>query len=412
MPRETDTMEETTMEETAPSAPARASCAPLWQLGLLDYGFEPSLDRLSDLACKLLGAPHGLVSIIDEEADRQYFKSSSGLTGALSVKRQTPLSQSLCKFVRDGDCFLSITNASADPRVHTHPAHVDLGINAYLGHPIHLPCGTPIGSLCVFDGEARQWTETDIDWLSELAGCADDAISRLASLRDAEDARRNAARAASARNLFLSGLNHEIRTSLNSILGLTDALSALTYDDEARALLRIIDRSGNDLSFLMETLLDEVSARTGNTCQDDRQKLHDLVVEVMDVLRCANSPEAHSFAEVDVDREDEVALVDARRFKQVVYDLLGNAMIAAPNGTTEIRVSPSASAVLTICVTLRVDAETGDTLHGSVRDLNFQLAHNLTKAVGGSFEIITPEPHRAVFKACLPLFSGDARPQH
>jgi len=407
MLRETDPM-----EETAHSAPSGSSCAPLWRLDLLDYGFEPSLDRLSDLACKLLGAPHGLVSIIDEEADRQYFKSFSGLTGALSVKRQTPLSQSLCKFVRDGNFLLSITNASADARVQTHPAHVDLGINAYLGYPIHLPCGTPIGSLCVFDVEARQWTETDIDRLSDLAGCADDAISRLASLKDAEDARRSAARAASARNLFLSGLNHEIRTSLNSILGLTDALSALTSDDEARALLRIIGRSGNDLSFLMETLLDETSARTGNSCQDDRQKLHDLVVEVMDVLRCANSPGGHKFADADVDRQDDVELVDARRFKQVVYDLLGNAIIAAPNGTTEIRVSTSASAALTICVRLGVDPEAGDTLHSSVRDLNFQLVHNLTKAVGGSFEINTPEPHRAVFKACLPLLSGDARPQH
>lgn len=402
------------VRETAYSAPSAPSETSLWRLDLLDYGFEPGLDRLSDLACKLLAAPHGLVSIIDDEGDRQYFKSFSGLTGALSVRRQTPLTQSLCKFVRDDDYPLLITDASDDMRFRTHPAHVELGINAYLGHPIHLPCGTPIGSLCVFDDQAREWTEADIDRLSALAGCVDDAISRLASLKDSEDAQRNAARAACAREIFLTGLDHEIRTSLNSILGLTDALSDLISedDDDASELLQLMGRSGNDLNVLLETLLDETATRTRDTRADPRQRLHDIVVEIMDVLRFAHPAGARRLSKAGEGWQTELADVDARRFKQGVYDLLGNAIIAAPNGTTEIRVSPSGSEALTICVTLRVDPETGDDLHSSVRDLNFQLVHNLTEAVGGSFEINTPAPHCAVFEACLPLFSGGSRPEN
>ncbi len=145
-------------------------------LGLVDAPPEDEFDRFTRLACNMLDVPVALVSIVQEDLDRQYFKSAIGLTGIWAEQRQTPLSHSFCQIVKRQNRPLVVEYAPDDVRVHGNLAITELNVRAYLGVPINGPDGAPIGALCAIDSRARHWRQSQTDAMVDLAACVDDQI--------------------------------------------------------------------------------------------------------------------------------------------------------------------------------------------------------------------------------------------
>ncbi|CAN5576150.1 hypothetical protein BH10CHL1_BH10CHL1_39220 [soil metagenome] len=139
----------------------------LYATGLWDSPPERAFDRLTELACRFVQAPIALVSFVDDQ--RQFFKSSLGLPEPVATERTTPLSHSFCQHVVTSQQPLVITDARDDPRVCDNLAIRDLNVIAYLGIPLSTTEGHVLGSLCVIDHCPRQWSEADVEILSELA---------------------------------------------------------------------------------------------------------------------------------------------------------------------------------------------------------------------------------------------------
>ena len=135
---------------------------------LIDTPFEEAFDNFTVLASRLMAVPVSIVSIIDHEGDRQFFKSQCGLDHPWSKTRQTPLSHSFCRIVAESNLPLEVTDARKDDRVKDNAAIDGLGVIAYLGTPIYAADGTPIGSFCAIDSKPRQWTDSDMDTLRRL----------------------------------------------------------------------------------------------------------------------------------------------------------------------------------------------------------------------------------------------------
>jgi PAS domain S-box-containing protein len=153
-----------TSTDTAVRSPWRLQA--VRETGLLDTAPEPSYDRLTALAARLLHAPMALVSLVDE--NRQFFKSSVGLPEPAASARQAPLSHSYCKHTLVTRQPFVVDDARTHPLVRDNPATAELGIGAYLGVPLFAQ-GQPIGTLCVLSAEPRQWTADDVDLLGGLA---------------------------------------------------------------------------------------------------------------------------------------------------------------------------------------------------------------------------------------------------
>lgn len=151
---------------------------------LLDTLSEDAFDNFTVLASRLMRVPVSIVSIIDYEGDRQFFKSQCGLDRPWSESRQTPLSHSFCRTVAESNLPLKVTDAREDGRVKNNPAIHALGVIAYLGTPIYAADGTPIGSFCVIDGEPRQWTECDLDTLTRLGQSISEQIKSRVLLKE------------------------------------------------------------------------------------------------------------------------------------------------------------------------------------------------------------------------------------
>jgi GAF domain-containing protein len=146
-----------------------ARLSALQRLGLLDTPPEAAFDRLTRVACRVLRAPVGLVSLVDQ--DRQFFKSCVGLPEPLASSRQTPVSHSFCQHVVATGRPLIVENARTNPLVQLNPAVEEMGIVAYAGIPLVTSDGHAIGSFCVIDHRPRLWSFDDIEMLQELAGC-------------------------------------------------------------------------------------------------------------------------------------------------------------------------------------------------------------------------------------------------
>jgi signal transduction histidine kinase/ligand-binding sensor domain-containing protein/CheY-like chemotaxis protein len=164
---------------------------------------------------------------------------------------------------------------------------------------------------------------------------------RTRELRLARDAAETANRAKSA---FLAHMSHELRTPLNAILG----FSRLMRDNEASAKQREdldrINRSGEHLLSLINNVLDLAKVESGRAelhieaC--DLKRLVDEIMEMMGVrareknlaLRLHTAPEF-----------PRVAKTDAGKLRQVLINLLGNAIKFTEKGFVELRLSSRAA---------------------------------------------------------------------
>ena len=146
----------------------------LHALSLVDSPPEPGFNRFTRLVCLLAATPIGLVSFVEERADRQYFKAACGLPDGLI---QTGLDRSFCKLVTRSGKVLSVSDARTDERVRNNPVIDELGVIAYLGAPILGPNRERLGSLCAIARVPRDWTDKQKRAMVDLAACVTDHIT-------------------------------------------------------------------------------------------------------------------------------------------------------------------------------------------------------------------------------------------
>ena len=157
---------EATNDTIAPS-----TTSVLASLGLVDAPTEAAFDRFTRLVTLVLKVPVALVSFVEEDKDRQYFKSQVGLKGKWAKERCTPLTHSFCQYVKRDNRPLIVENAPNDARVCGNLAIPELGVKAYLGVPVHGLDGAALGALCAIDSEPRTWLDFDLAVMVEIAGC-------------------------------------------------------------------------------------------------------------------------------------------------------------------------------------------------------------------------------------------------
>ena len=127
---------------------------------------DDTLDRLSALAARLLGAPSAQVALV---TDVQTVVGGVGVgAAALETGRQSR-EDSLCIRTVRGNLPLRVADTTRDPRVaHLPPATAGV-VGAYLGVPITSGDGYVVGALCVYEPTSREWRDEHVMILQELA---------------------------------------------------------------------------------------------------------------------------------------------------------------------------------------------------------------------------------------------------
>jgi GAF domain-containing protein len=129
---------------------------------------RPALDRIADIASRVLAAPTALVTLVDE--DRQIFAGCVGVTkDPWAADRATPLTHSFCQHAVAAREPLVVTDAREHPVLKQNLAIRDLDVVAYLGIPLISPAGHALGSFCVIDSKPRLWTTEQVKLMQDLA---------------------------------------------------------------------------------------------------------------------------------------------------------------------------------------------------------------------------------------------------
>ncbi len=174
----------------------------------------------------------------------------------------------------------------------------------------------------------------------------EDQAARLTQLvRELEVAKRRAEEATETKSAFLANMSHEIRTPLNAILGMASLALNTRLSPRQRDYLETVKASGEALLTVVNDVLDfsKIDAR--------RLELERTAFDVRDVvgdaarLLCLRAAEKHLELACDINaRTPAVLLGDPGRLRQVLLNILGNAVKFTDRGEVVVRVRPDEAA--------------------------------------------------------------------
>jgi len=161
------------------------------------------------------------------------------------------------------------------------------------------------------------------------------------ALVDAKNAAESANRIKSE---FLANMSHEIRTPMNAILGFTDILEGKTRDEHHRQYLSMIRASGKSLMTLINDILDLSKIEAGKMLLE-YQAINSVFIfkEIAGVFSQKIEEKGLKFIlETDLNLP-EYLLLDEVRLRQVLLNLVGNAVKFTESGTIRLAVKTQAN---------------------------------------------------------------------
>ena len=258
----------------------------IWQLQEIVGHYRSAVDTLGDIVVRR-GADGTVVFVND------CFESTFAVSRPEVLGRPLTIPE-LCDGPGDLDGSKIRIETANGPRWyirHDHPIRID-GLDA------------PLNQMVLRDVTSQREAEQALIATKEAAEAASDAKSR-----------------------FLATVSHEIRTPLNGILGMNGLLLETSLTSEQRTYARAVSTSGKALLSLIDDVLDFSKIEAGRLdLLPEPTPLETLVEDVMELL----APRAHAKdLELGVYLSPDMPAVieiDAARLRQVLLNLIGNAL--------------------------------------------------------------------------------------
>ena len=208
-------------------------------------------------------------------------------------------------------------------------------------------------SLHTRDGEQRYYSST-----LSYSTCADgtpdklvvidtDISDRVALEQELIEAREAAVSASRAKSAFLATMSHEIRTPLNGVIGMASLLEHTPLSDEQQEHVDIIQSSAHALLSLISDILDFSKIEAERLDLDPVPvRLHEVVEDALAPVRRAAAQKGLELAGVIEHTAPEAVELDPKRLRQVLTNLLANAVKFTDAGHVAVYVQAEPTALL------------------------------------------------------------------
>jgi PAS domain S-box-containing protein len=167
-----------------------------------------------------------------------------------------------------------------------------------------------------------------------------EANSKLAkAIVEAQELAVKAEEANSAKSKFLSNMSHEIRTPMNAVVGMTELLEELSDNNEQKKYIDILKKNGENLLSLINNILDLSKMEAGSMEVKMRES---IVCNILKEIGLNYQPlAAKKGLEITIDTglchpKQCCALIDEDKLRQVLINLVGNAIKYTESGTIDL----------------------------------------------------------------------------
>ena len=276
------------------------------------------IDIVGDDGLVHLGAYHGVPLPTDRPLYPHAADPSSG-TGIVIATR--------------GVVHYPRIDAPEVPELARHAMYA-MGIRATIGAPMIWE-GKGIGAIWVARDYVGPFSATDIALLRTFADQAVIAIQNARLFREIQDKSRQLEIANQHKSEFLANMSHELRTPLNAIIGFSEVLLERMFgevNDKQEDYLKDILSSGRHLLMLINDILDLAKVEAGRMELEPSQfHIPTAIDNAMTLVR--ERAQRHGITlGCEVEPALDHIVADERKFKQILLNLLTNAVKFTPDG--------------------------------------------------------------------------------
>jgi signal transduction histidine kinase len=334
---------------------------------------QPVLDAIADRAARLCDAAAASMYLTDGDVLRHLASKGASpdpvsSVDALPINRDSISGRALLDGttiqVRD-----MLAEGSEYPLSHELAAR--FGHRTVVVTPLYRE-GQPFGTILLRREEVRPFTDREVALLRTFGDQAAIALENLRLFREIQDKSRQLEVANQHKSEFLANMSHELRTPLNAIIGFSEVLLERLFgelNEKQDDYLKDIHSSGRHLLSLINDILDLSKVEAGRMELDLATfDLPSAISNAMTLIR--ERAQRHDITlAVETDPQLGDAVADERKFKQILLNLLTNAVKFTPDGG-------------------RIDVRAhrdGDSILVSVQDTGIGIADDDQKAVFEEF---------------------------
>jgi GAF domain-containing protein/HAMP domain-containing protein len=229
---------------------------------------------------------------------------------------------------------VQIEDAASDPSYVVTEAQRRIGFRTMLGVPIFRE-GEPIGAVVLWRTRVQIYAPNEVRLASTFADQAVIAIENVRLLNEIQEKSRQLEVANQHKSEFLANMSHELRTPLNAIIGFSEVLLERMFgeiNEKQDDYLKDILSSGRHLLMLINDILDLAKVEAGRMDLDPAQfHVPTAIDNAMTLVR--ERAQRHGIAlDATVDPALDEIVADERKFKQILLNLLTNAVKFTPDG--------------------------------------------------------------------------------
>jgi PAS domain S-box-containing protein len=216
--------------------------------------------------------------------------------------------------------------------------------------------------------------------IKEYLSVRNDITSRKQSEKELRISRERAEKANKAKSEFLANMSHEIRTPLNGVIGFTELLAKTSLDDTQNQYVALVNQSANNLLDIVNNVLDFSKIEAGKIeISNEPTDLHTLCKQVVAMIGPLAMQKNIALLFFYDDLLPRVVSIDPVRFKQILANLLGNAIKFTEQGEIELKVEASVATFGTI------GSNDNSAFRFSVRDTGIGIREENFKKIFNSF---------------------------